>query len=51
MSTGLKHLIDWKAFVEYANDVDDIDKSIEKYKPNKKQGILIVFVDMLSKKT
>ena len=51
VSTGLKYLIDSKAFIEYANDVDDIYKNIEKYKPNKKQKILIVFDDMLSKKT
>ena len=28
--TGLKHLNDSKAFVEYSNDMDDIYKNIEK---------------------
>ena len=27
-STGLKHFIDSKAFIEYSNDVDDIHKNI-----------------------
>ena len=33
-STGLKHFNDFKAFIEYSNDVDDIYKNIE-YNPNK----------------
>ena len=53
-STGLKHLNDSKAFIEYSNDMDDIHKNIEKYNPNKKRKILIIFddmiADMLSKK-
>ena len=28
-STGLKYLNDFKAFIEYSNDLDDIDKNIE----------------------
>ena len=36
--TGLKHLNHSKAFVEYPNDMDDIDKNIEDYSPNKKRS-------------
>ena len=53
-STGLKHLNDSKAFVEYSNDTDNIYENIEKYNPNKEHKILTVFddmiVDMLSNK-
>ena len=53
-STGLKHLNDSKAFIEYSNGMDDIHKNIEEYNPSKKRKILIVFddmiVDMLSNK-
>ena len=42
-STGLKHFHDSKAFIEYSNDMDDINKNIEKYNPNKKRRILVVF--------
>ena len=45
--TGLKHLIEWKAFVEYSNDMDDSYQNIEEYNPNKKRTILIVFDDIL----
>ena len=38
-STGLKYLNDSKAFIEYSNDMDDI---------NKKRKILIVFDDMIA---
>ena len=44
-STGLKHLNDFKAFIEYSNDIDDIYKSNEEYNPKKKRKILIVFDD------
>ena len=36
-STGLKYLNDFKAFIEYSNDMDDIYKNIEEYSPNKKR--------------
>ena len=45
--TGLRHLNDSKAFIEYSNDVNDINKSTEVYNPNKKRKILIVFDDMM----
>ena len=34
-STGLKHLNDSKAFIEYSNDMNNIYKNIEEYNPNK----------------
>ena len=53
-STGLKHLNDSKAFIEYSNDMDDIYTNIGEYNPDKKRKILIVFdnmiADMLSNK-
>ena len=42
-----------KAFIEYLNDMDDIYKNIEEYKPNKKRKIFILFdriTGMLSNK-
>ena len=38
-STGLKHLNDSIAFIEYSNDMDEIYKNIEEYNPNKKKYI------------
>ena len=35
-STGLEHLNDSKAFIEYSNDMDDTYKNIEEYNPHKK---------------
>ena len=53
-STGVKHFNDYKAFIEYLNDVDDISKNIEEYNINTKRKILIAFdnmiADMLSNK-
>ena len=53
-STGLKHFNDFKTFIEYSNNVDDIYKNIEQNNPNKKRKILVVFdnmiADMLSNK-
>ena len=42
-SAGLKHLNDYKVFIEYWNDMDDIHQNIKEYNPNKKRKILIVF--------
>ena len=47
-STGLKHLNDLKAFVEYSNDMQDVYKNIKEYNPGKKRKILIVFDDMIA---
>ena len=38
----LRHII------EYSNNMDDIYKNIEKYNPNKKRKILIVFDNMIA---
>ena len=43
-------LNDSKAFTEYSNDMDKIYNNIEKYNPNKKRKILIVFDDMIANK-
>ena len=45
---GLKHFNDFKAFIEYSNDKDDIYRNIEEYNPNKKRKILIVFENMIA---
>ena len=47
-STGLKHINDSKAFIEYSNDMDNTYKNIEEYNPNKKHQVLIVFDDMIA---
>ena len=47
-NTGLKHFNYSKAFIEYSNDMDDIQKNIEENNPNKKQKTLIVFDDMIA---
>ena len=33
-NVALKHFDDFKAFIEYSNDIDDIYKNIEEYSPN-----------------
>ena len=45
--TSLKDLNDSKAFIDYLNDINDNYKTIEKYKPNKKRKLLILFDDMV----
>ena len=46
---GKKHFNNSKAFiVEYSNNMEDIYKNIEEYKPNKKRKISIVFDDMFA---
>ena len=47
-STGLKHLNDPKAFIEYSNDMQDVYKNIDEYNPDKENKILIVFDDMIA---
>ena len=37
---GTKHFNDPKGFIEYSNDMHDIDKNIEEYNPNKKRLVL-----------
>ena len=43
-STGLKHLNDPKAFIEYSNDMQDVYKNIEKYNLGKKRKILFLMI-------
>ena len=47
-STGWKHFNDFKAFIEYSNDMDNIYKNIDKYIPIEKQKMLIVFDDVIA---
>ena len=46
-STSLKNLNDSKAFIDYSNDMNDSYKTIEKYNPNKKRKLLILFDHMI----
>ena len=45
---GLKHYDEPKAFVEYSNDMQDVNKSIEEHNLGKTRQILIVFDDMIT---
>ena len=45
---GLNHFNDPKAFIEYSNDMQDVNKNIEDYNPGKKRKMLIVFDDMIA---
>ena len=47
-STGIKYLNDLKPFIKYSNDMDDLNKNIEEYNPNKKPKALIAFDDMIA---
>ena len=44
---GLERYKDPKAFIEYSNNKQDVDKSIEDYNPNRKCEVLIVFDNMI----
>ena len=41
---GINHLKYLKAFIEYSNDMHDVDKNINDYNPDKENKILIVLV-------
>ena len=43
---GLNRYDDPKAFMEYSNDMQGVDKNIEEYNPGKNREVLIVFDDM-----
>ena len=45
---GIKHFNDPKAFIEYSNDMHDVDKNIDEYNPDKERKILIVFDDTIA---
>ena len=44
----LKNFNDPKAFIEYSNDIQDVQKTINYYNPNKENKIIIVFDDMIA---
>ena len=45
---GIDHLNGPKAFIEYSNDMYDVYKKIDEYKPNKDNKILIIFDYMIA---
>ena len=45
---GINHLNDSKAFIEYSNDMHDVYKNIDNYKPDKENKVLIAFDDMIA---
>ena len=45
---GIDHFNDPKAFIEYSNDMHDMDKSINYYNLYKENKILIVFDDVIA---
>ena len=45
---GVNNLNYSKAFIEYSNDMDDIYKNIEEYKPNNKRKILIALDNIIA---
>ena len=47
-NTGIKHLNDLKAFIDYSNTVNDVYGNIDLYNPNRKRKVLIVFDDMIA---
>ena len=49
-NTGLKHLNDSKALLEYSNDMDNIYRKTEEYNRNKKRRTWVVFSDMIAEK-
>ena len=49
-NTGLKHLNDYKSFIEDLNDMNDIYKNNDQYNSNEKRKVLIVFDDTIPDK-
>ena len=47
-NAGTKHLNDPNVLTECSNTMDDIDKNINDFNPNRKRKILIVFDDMIA---
>ena len=39
---------DSKALIQYSNDMQDVYKYIEEYKPSRKCNVLIIFDDMIA---
>ena len=47
-SAALKYFNDFKGFIEYSNNMDDIYKNTQEYNPNSKCKILTAFDDMIA---
>ena len=47
-SRGLKHFNDPESFIEYSNDMNDVNQNINEYNVDKERKILIVFDDMIA---
>ena len=45
--SGVKHLNDQNAFIEYSNTMDDVYENINDYNSRRKRKILIVFDNMI----
>ena len=45
---GIDHFNNYKAFIEYSNDMHDVYKNIDEYNLDKDNKILIVFDDMIA---
>ena len=45
---SINHFKDFKAFIEYSNDMCNVYKNINHYNPDKENKILIVFDDMIA---
>ena len=45
---GLDYFVYHKAFIEYANDMQDVHKNIDDYNPRKNRKVLIVFDDKIA---
>ena len=46
--TKVQRVIEFRAFMEYSNDMHDVYKNINNYNPDKENKILIVFDDMIA---
>ena len=45
---GINHFKDFKAFIEYSNDMHDVYKNINHYNPDKEKKMLILFDEMIA---
>ena len=43
-NTRLKHFNDFKSFIDYSNDMNDLHKNIQEYNPNKKRKIVLLMI-------
>ena len=43
-NTGIKHLNDPKAFIEYSNTMNDVYENIDNYNPNRKRKVLFLWI-------